>query len=239
MVTCLNLCVPCTIEFQSRRSLQTLLLRISLSRLGGKHRQLARRVEDSASSPANSMVGSSDANNVPDGITIVFGSWACTADGSGGFSSHLVTPNSPEPKTISQLTDIRESADLDKQRVLPELDSDNPENMSTPTRTPGSVEFDTNSDSEKPHFSETFGKILDSSQNDQTPQDQKLRTTQRSKSSFTINRGLHQTCRNYSWLIYITAEPRSMEPTTEKVRRYSLRDRSSKLQARRLLYQDS
>jgi len=106
------------------------------------------------------MVGSSDANNVPDGITIVFGSWACTADGSGGFSSHLVTPNSPKPKTSSQTVDIRESADLDEKRVPPELDSDNPENVSTPTRTLGSVEFDTNSDSEKPHFSETLGKYL-------------------------------------------------------------------------------
>ena len=69
-------------------------------------------------------------------------------------------PNSPKPKTISQLADIRESADLDKQRVLPELDSDNPENVSTLTRTLGSVEFDTNSDSEKAHFSETLGKYL-------------------------------------------------------------------------------
>ena len=32
--------------------------------------------------------------------------------------------------------------------------------MSTPTRTLGSVEFDTNSDSKKLHFSETLGKYL-------------------------------------------------------------------------------
>jgi len=32
--------------------------------------------------------------------------------------------------------------------------------VSTPTRTLGSVEFDTNSDSEKLHFSETLGKYL-------------------------------------------------------------------------------
>ena len=106
------------------------------------------------------MAGSSDANNVPEGTTLIFGSWACTADRSGGFSSHLVTPNSPKPKTISQLADIHEYADLDKQRVLPELDSHNPKNVSTPTRTLGSVEFDTNSDYEKPHFSETLGKYL-------------------------------------------------------------------------------
>ena len=140
--------------------LQTLLLRVSLSRLGGKHRQLARQVGDSASSSANSMAGSSDAKNVPKGTTLVFGSWACTADGLGGFSSHLATPISPKPKSISQLADIRESADLDEKGVLPKLDSDNPENVSTLTRTLGSVEFDTNSDSEKPHFSKTLGKYL-------------------------------------------------------------------------------
>ena len=128
--------------------------------LGCKHRQLARQVGDSASSSAKSMAGSSDANNVPEGTTLVFGSWACTADGSGGFSSHLVMPNSPKLKTTVQLTDIRKPADLDEKRVLPELNSDNPENMSTPTRTLGSVEFDTNSDSEKPHFSKTLGKYL-------------------------------------------------------------------------------
>ena len=128
--------------------LQTLLLRVSLSRFGGKHRQLARQVRDSASSSANSMAGSSGANNVPEGTILVFGSWACTADGSGGFSSHLVTTNSPKPKTTSQLAEIHESADLDEKRALPELDSDNTENVSTPTQTIGSVEFDTNSDSE-------------------------------------------------------------------------------------------
>ena len=110
-------------------NLQTLLLRVSLSRLGSKHRQLARQVGDSA----NSMAGSSDANNVPEGTTLVFGSWACTADGSGGFSSHLVKPNSPKPKTTSQLADIHESVDLDENRVLIELSSNNAENVSTST----------------------------------------------------------------------------------------------------------
>jgi len=106
------------------------------------------------------MAGSSDANNMPEGTTLVFGSWASTADGSGGFSSHLVTPNSPKPKTRSQVVDMRESADLDEKRVPPELDSDNPENVSTLNRTLGSVEFDTNSNSEKLHFSKTLGKYL-------------------------------------------------------------------------------
>ena len=79
------------------------------------------------------MAGPSDANGVPEGMTFVFGSWACTADGTGGYSSHLVTPNSPKSKTRSQLADIRESADLNEERVPPELDSDNPGNMSTVT----------------------------------------------------------------------------------------------------------
>ena len=68
--------------------------------------------------------------------------------------------NSPKSKTRSQLTDIRESADLDEERVPPELDSDNPGNMSTQNRTPSLVEFDINSDSEKPHFSKTLRKYL-------------------------------------------------------------------------------
>ena len=89
------------------------------------------------------MAGSSDANKVPEGTTLVFGSWACAADGTGGFSSHLVTPNSAEQKTASQLADIRESADLGEKRVPPELDSDNPGNVTTQNRTLGLVEFDT------------------------------------------------------------------------------------------------
>ena len=149
--------------------LQTLLLRVSLSRLGGKQRQLALRVGDSASSPTNSMAGSSNANNVPEGIALVFSSWACTADRMGGFSSHLVAPNSPKLKTRSQLANIRKSADLDEKRVPPELDSDNPENVTTQNQTLGLVEFGTNSDSEKPHFFQNSWKVLGSSQDNQTP----------------------------------------------------------------------
>ena len=80
---------------------------------------------------------------MPEGTTLVFGSWACTDDGMGGFSSHLVTSNSSKSKTRSQLADIRESADLDEKRVPPELDSDNPGNVTTQNRTLGLVEFDT------------------------------------------------------------------------------------------------
>ena len=69
-------------------------------------------------------------------------------------------PNSPKSKTRSQLASIRESAGLDEEGVPSELDSDNPENMSTQNRTPDLVEFDLNFDSEKPHFSKTLGKYL-------------------------------------------------------------------------------
>ena len=138
--------------------LQTLLLRVSLSRLGGNHRQLVHQVGDSASSSANSMAESSDANNVPEGTTLIFGSWACTADRSGGFSSHLVTPNSPKPKTTTHLADICKTADLDKKRVLLKLGPD--KNMSTPTRPFELAESGTNFDTEETHFSETLRKYL-------------------------------------------------------------------------------
>ena len=70
--------------------LQTLLLRVSLSRLGGKHRQLARQVGDSASSMATFAFSTM---TPPRGATFIFGSWVCVANGSGGFDSHLT--NSP------------------------------------------------------------------------------------------------------------------------------------------------
>ena len=106
------------------------------------------------------MAGSSNANNVPEGTILVFCSWACTPDRSGGFSSHLVTPNPPKARTRSQLAGIRESADLNKKRVLPELDSDNPENVSTPTRILKLPESNTNTDPENLQFSETLRKYL-------------------------------------------------------------------------------
>ena len=81
-------------------------------------------------------------------------------DGSGGFSSHLVTPNLPKPKITPQPVDICENSDLDGKRVLLELGSDNAENVSTPTRVLELAESDANSDPEKPHFSEILGKYL-------------------------------------------------------------------------------
>ena len=73
--------------------LQTLLLRVSLSRLGGKHRQLARQVGDSASSSASLMATFAlSTMALPQGATFVFGSWVCVANGLCGFDSHLTNP---------------------------------------------------------------------------------------------------------------------------------------------------
>ena len=140
--------------------LQTLLLRVSLSRLGGKHRQLARQVGASASSLTNLMAKPSNANGVPEGTTFVFGSWACTADGTGGFSSHLITPEAPESKSTKQSAETNNIAELGENQGLLELDSEIIENVSTPTRIHESAESDTNSNSENFQFSKTLGKYV-------------------------------------------------------------------------------
>ena len=106
------------------------------------------------------MAGLSDAKNVPEGTTLIFGSWACTADGSGGFSSHLVTPNSPELKTIIQPAEICKTVELDGKRALLELDSDSTKNISTPSQTHDLSMSDTNSDPKNLHFSEILGKYM-------------------------------------------------------------------------------
>ena len=74
------------------------------------------------------MAGSSDANKVSEGTTLVFGSWAGTIDGLGGFSSHLIMPNSPKPKTTLQPAEICKTAELDGKQAPLDLSSDIPEN---------------------------------------------------------------------------------------------------------------
>ena len=74
-----------------------------------KHRQLERQVGGSASSLANSMAELSNANAVPEGTTLVFGSWACTANGSGGFTCHLISPKKPEVKLNDQPAGIADA----------------------------------------------------------------------------------------------------------------------------------
>ena len=44
------------------------------------------------------------------GTTFVFGSWVCIANGSGGFSSHLINPAStetPRPEQLSEITSAK------------------------------------------------------------------------------------------------------------------------------------
>ena len=106
------------------------------------------------------MAGLSDANNVPAGTTLIFGSWACTTDGTGGFSSHLVTLNTPKPKITNQSAEICKTAELDGKQAPLELSSDILENVSTPIRILKLAESDTNSDSENLHFSEILGKYV-------------------------------------------------------------------------------
>jgi hypothetical protein len=108
----------------------------------------------------NSMVGSSDANNVPEGTTLIFGSWACTANESGSFSSHLITPKLAESKTTNQSAETCKHAEPDGRQALLELDSDNTKNVSTPTRIHESAESNTNSNPEHLCFSKTLGKYV-------------------------------------------------------------------------------
>ena len=97
---------------------------------------------------------------MPEGTTLVFGSWACTADGSGSFSGHLITPKAPEAKLGNQPAKTDVTAELGGNQVPPELNSENLGNMSTPTRTVESAESDTNPNSEKFQFSQTLGKYV-------------------------------------------------------------------------------
>ena len=68
------------------------------------------------------------------GTTFVFGSWVCIANGSGGFSSHLINPASTETPRREQLGEIT-SAEI----LLPGI-AKGIENLffsdSTPTRFP-------------------------------------------------------------------------------------------------------
>ena len=82
------------------------------------------------------------------------------ADGSGGFSSHLVTPKTPESKSNKQFAETSNNAELGGNRALFEPDSDLTESVSTPTRIDKSAESNANSDSKNPQFSETLGKYV-------------------------------------------------------------------------------
>ena len=97
---------------------------------------------------------------MPVGTTLVFGSGICTADGSGGFSSHLITPKATESETNNQPAEISITTKLGRDQALLELNSDITKNASTPTRIHKSVESDANSDTEDFQFSETLEKYV-------------------------------------------------------------------------------
>ena len=101
--------------------LQTLLLRVSLSRLGGKHRQLVCQVGDLTSSSASSMATFAfNTMALPQGTTFVFGSWVCVANGLGGFDSHLANPIEPEAISSESCNTIARSDDHGDM-LLPDL----------------------------------------------------------------------------------------------------------------------
>ena len=123
-----------------------------------KHRQLVRQVGDSASSLVNSMADSNDANTVPEGTTFVFGSWACTADRSGGFIGNLITPKEHEAKPDNESAEKADDLELGEKlsnQTSSILDSESLGNASTPTFLDDSAESDNNLDSENFQFSQT------------------------------------------------------------------------------------
>jgi len=164
------------------------------------------------------MAGSSDANNVPEGTTLVFGSWECTTDGSGGFSSHLVMPNSSKPKTALQPADVYKIAELDGKQAPPELSSDSPENMSTPTRILELAESDTNSDPENLQFSKTLGKYLTYLKSIERPE---INNSELLDGVDRVSRSIEECIKLAESALGSsknTVEPRGIEPTTETVR---------------------
>ena len=131
-----------------------------------KYRQLARQVGGSASSLTNLMAESSDSNNVPEGVTLVFGSWALMDNGSGCVTGHLIAPK--EPKTIvdGQLT--KSSPELggkSSTQASPAFNSKSAGNALITTRLGESAESDATPNSGNFQFSETLNNTwLTSSQ---------------------------------------------------------------------------
>jgi hypothetical protein len=105
------------------------------------------------------MAESSNADNVPEGTTFIFGSWACTADGSDGFTGCLIAPKELKTYTDDQLPDL--SAELDKKpstQASPASNAKSAGYVPTPTRIGESAEPDVSPDSENFQFSETLRK---------------------------------------------------------------------------------
>ena len=93
------------------------------------------------------MAESSNANNMPEGTTLIFGSWALTADGSGGFTGHLIAPKEPKAITNDQLVVTAEFGGNPSTQASPDSNSENAANILTPTRLSESAESDATHDS--------------------------------------------------------------------------------------------
>ena len=68
------------------------------------------------------MAESNGANTMPKGTTLVFGSLAYTADGSGIFPSHLIMHKEPESKSHNQHAETGDAAGFDENQAPPKLD---------------------------------------------------------------------------------------------------------------------
>ena len=101
-----------------------------------KHRQLAPTVGPLAKDQQKNLMASFEFNfpAIDAGTTFVFGSWVCIANGSGGFSNHLINPASTETLRREQVSKIT-SVEI----LLPEIAKEI-KNLSlsdsTPTRFP-------------------------------------------------------------------------------------------------------
>jgi hypothetical protein len=73
-----------------------------------KHRQLAPTVGQLAKDQQKNSMAFFEFSfpAIDAGTTFVFGSWVCIANGSGGFSSHLIDPASTETSRREQLGEI-------------------------------------------------------------------------------------------------------------------------------------
>jgi hypothetical protein len=78
-----------------------------------KHRQLARKVGVFIEHPPeNSMASFNFTSIVPDeGTTFIFSSWVYTANGLGGFHSHLANTKKPEASAPAPCRDIDDPVD--------------------------------------------------------------------------------------------------------------------------------
>jgi hypothetical protein len=88
-----------------------------------KYRQLACQVGVFIEHPQeNSMASFSFTSIVLDeGTTLVFDSWICIANGSGGFNSHLADSRKPEAFVATRRSKLDEFIDNLNELLLPDL----------------------------------------------------------------------------------------------------------------------